>query len=296
MALLTQTPEQYYGGSSKGDYQYITLTDVINNFMVAYVGDDKIINTVKRAEVAFHAQRALQELSYDTLKSIKDIELEVGPSLTLPLPQDYVNYVKITFVGDDGIERLVLPRRVSSTPKSGLQDHEYNLLFDQDGNITYANQSEAETRFQAGSNDNNSNLDNVIDYLEEGYGYNVDYGKRFGLLPELATKHGTFYINEHEGLISFSGDFEQRIVILKYISDGLATESDMKVHKFAEQAIYSHISYAILSTKQDAPEYRVQRLKKERAAATRKAKLRLSNLKISEFEQVMRGKGKQIKH
>jgi len=257
MALLTQTPEQYYGGSSKGDYQYITLTDVINNFMVAYVGDDKIINTVKRAEVAFHAQRALQELSYDTLKSIKDIELEVGPSLTLPLPQDYVNYVKITFVGDDGIERLVLPRRVSSTPKSGLQDHEYNLLFDQDGNITYANQSEAETRFQAGSNDNNSNLDNVIDYLEEGYGYNVDYGKRFGLLPELATKHGTFYINEHEGLISFSGDFEQRIVILKYISDGLATESDMKVHKFAEQAIYSHISYAILSTKQDAPEYRV---------------------------------------
>jgi hypothetical protein len=296
MALLTQTPEQYYGGSSKGDYQYITLTDVINNFMVAYVGDDKIISTVKRAEVAFHAQRALQELSYDTLKSIKDIELEVGPSLTLPLPQDYVNYVKITFVGDDGIERLVLPRRVSSTPKSGLQDHEYNLLFDQDGNITYANQSEAETRFQAGSNDNNSNLDNVIDYLEEGYGYNVDYGKRFGLLPELATKHGTFYINEHEGLISFSGDFEQRIVILKYISDGLATESDMKVHKFAEQAIYSHISYAILSTKQDAPEYRVQRLKKERAAATRKAKLRLSNLKISEFEQVMRGKGKQIKH
>ena len=296
MALLTQTPEQYYGGSSKGDYQYITLTDVINNFMVAYVGDDKIISTVKRAEVAFHAQRALQELSYDTLKSIKDIELEVGPSLTLPLPQDYINYVKITFVGDDGIERLVLPRRVSSTPKSGLQDHEYNLLFDQDGNITYANQSEAETRFQAGSNDNNSNLDNVIDYLEEGYGYNVDYGKRFGLLPELATKHGTFYINEHEGLISFSGDFEQRIVILKYISDGLATESDMKVHKFAEQAIYSHISYAILSTKQDAPEYRVQRLKKERAAATRKAKLRLSNLKISEFEQVMRGKGKQIKH
>ena len=279
-----------------GKYRFTSLLDIVNNYMIGYVGDGKIMNSVKRSDVLFHAKRGIQEFAYDVARVEKIQEIEVGPSLSIPMPQDYVNYVKITFVGDDGIERLVLPRRVSSTPKSGLQDHEYNLLFDQDGNITYANQSEAETRFQAGSNDNNSNLDNVIDYLEEGYGYNVDYGKRFGLLPELATKHGTFYINEHEGLISFSGDFEQRIVILKYISDGLATESDMKVHKFAEQAIYSHISYAILSTKQDAPEYRVQRLKKERVAATRKAKLRLSNLKISEFEQVMRGKGKQIKH
>lgn len=296
MALLNQTPQEYYEGSNYGSYQYISLTDVINNFMVAYIGDDKIINTAKRSEVAFHAQRALQELSYDTLKSIKDIELDVPPSLTIKLPHDYVNYVKVTFVGDDGLERLVMPRRISSAPRAGLQDDSYNLLFDQDGEILYANKSNTETNFHNSSNDDNSKLENVIDYLEEGYGYNVDYGKRFGLLPELATKHGTFYINEDKGLISFSGDFEQRTIVLKYISDGLATEEDMKVHKFAEQAIYAHISYGIISNKQDAPEYRVQRLRKERAAATRKAKLRLNNLKISELEQVMRGKGKQIKH
>ena len=44
------------------------------------------------------------------------------------------------------------------------------------------------------------------------------------------------------------------------------------------------------------PEYLVARFKKERFAAVRQAKLRLSNLKIEELTQVMRGKSKQIKH
>ena len=83
MALLTQTNEQYYNGSSFGGYQYITLADIINNFIISYIGDDKVINTAKRTEVAFHAQRALQELSYDTLKSVKSMELEVPPSLSI---------------------------------------------------------------------------------------------------------------------------------------------------------------------------------------------------------------------
>ena len=46
-----------------GNYQYITLSDVINNFMISYVGRDKLINNVDRVDVVFHAQRALQELS-----------------------------------------------------------------------------------------------------------------------------------------------------------------------------------------------------------------------------------------
>ena len=83
---------------------------------------------------------------------------------------------------------------------------------------------------------------------------------------------------------------------LKYISDSLATEAEMRVHKLAEEAIYKHIAYAIASNKMYMPEYRVQRLRKERMAATRKAKLRLNNIKIKELEQIMRGKSKQIKN
>ena len=296
MALLTQTPEQYYNGSEFGGYQYITLADLINNFIIAYVGDDKIINTVKRTEVAFYAQRALQELSYDTLKSVKSIELEVPPSLSIKLPQDYVNYTQISFVDDGGLEQLVLPNRLSSTPLAPLQDESYNFLFDIDGNLLLAAKSETESRWQNATNIDSSLKDTNVNFLEEGYGFNVDYGKRYGITPEYTTKNGAFYIDDLNGRISFSADFNGRIITLKYISDSLATEGEMRVHKLAEEAVYKHIAYAVISNKQDAPEYRVQRLKKERRAATRNAKLRLNNIKIKELEQIMRGKSKQIKH
>ena len=70
----------------------------------------------------------------------------------------------------------------------------------------------------------------------------------------------------------------------------------MQVHKFAEEAMYKHIAHAILATKKDVPEYLVNRFKKEKRAATRQAKLRLSNIKIEELTQILRGKSKHIKH
>jgi hypothetical protein len=53
--------------------------------------------------------------------------------------------------------------------------------------------------------------------------------------------------------------------------------------------------YAILSTRSNTPPFITARLKKERFAETRKAKIRLSNIKLEEFTQVLKGMGKQIK-
>ena len=108
MGLFTGTQEDYYTGSDFGGYQFISVDDLINNFIIAYVGEDKIISKIKRTDVAFHAHRALQELSYDTLRSYKSYEIEIPPSLTMALPHDYVNYVKFTWLDDSGIERLSL--------------------------------------------------------------------------------------------------------------------------------------------------------------------------------------------
>ena len=84
--------------------------------------------------------------------------------------------------------------------------------------------------------------------------------------------------------------------MLDYISDSLGTDNEMQVHKFAEEAIYKWIAYGILSTRANTPEYIINRYKKEKFAETRKAKLRLSNIKLEEITQVLRGKSKQIKH
>ena len=106
-----------------GSYARTTLEDVINNFIVSHIGQDKVLPKVPRHEVAFWAQRGLQEFNYDILMSEKNIEVELGPSLSLPLPSDYVNYVKVVWVDAFGHDRTIHPDR-RSTPKQGLlQDY-----------------------------------------------------------------------------------------------------------------------------------------------------------------------------
>tara|TARA_R100000278_G_scaffold102616_1_gene79084 strand:- start:232 stop:534 length:303 start_codon:yes stop_codon:yes gene_type:complete len=98
------------------------------------------------------------------------------------------------------------------------------------------------------------------------------------------------------GNIHFSSNIAGKTIILKYISDGHGTKDEAIVHKFAEEAMYKWIAYGCLGARVDTPEYVLQRLKKERFAETRKAKIRLSNIKIEEISQVFRGKSKWIKH
>lgn len=292
MALFTGTQQQYYEGSDYGNYQFIYLDDIITNFIVAYVGEDKLISKIKRTDVAFHAQRGLQEMSFDTFKSEKSQEIDVPSTLQMILPHDYVNYVKISWVDDSGVERVLTPAQKTSNPLPLLQDSNYEYLFDGDGNILTAAESETWKKFKKAT----SAEDDELSSLEENTSYTQLFGQRYGIDPQFAQSNGVFFIDPIESKIFFSADMTGRIVTLKYISDGVATIKEMKVHKFAEEAMYKHIAHAILSTRANTPEYIVNRFNKEKFAAVRQAKLRLSNLKLEELTQVMRGKAKQIKH
>ena len=120
--------------SRLGSYRYITLKDIINNYLVAFVGDGKIIDSAKKTDILFHAQRGIQEFSYDISRVEKIQEIELGPSLAMPMPNDYVNYVKISWVDDSGIERLIHPTRLTSKASQPLlQDEDFNDICDADG-------------------------------------------------------------------------------------------------------------------------------------------------------------------
>ena len=118
MGLLNVTQQAYHDGNDHGNYQFTSLNDVINQFIIAYVGEDKIISKAKRTDVAFHAQRAMQELSFDTFKSCKAQEITVPATLQMTLPQDYVNYTKISWVDSAGIKHLLYPTSKTSNPSS----------------------------------------------------------------------------------------------------------------------------------------------------------------------------------
>jgi len=274
-----------------GSYQYVELNDIINNFIVGYVGADKIIAQCKRTDIMFHARRAMQEFSYDTLKVIKSQELVIPASLGLPFPKDYVNYVKMSWIDDVGAKHVIYPTRITSNPKEiQTQDGTGEATQDEFGNNLNST-SVTEARWSAININTNTPPDD--------YRYSKDstlLGARFGIQPEEAQVNGKFTINERDGVFSFSSGLVNKLIILEYISDGLSVTEDMRVPKLAEEAIYKQIAYAILSTRSRVPEYIVQRYKLERRAAIRNAKIRLSNIKIEEIAQVFRNRNKWIKH
>ena len=276
-----------------GSYQHITLADVVNNFMISYVGEEKIIPKVKRSNVLFFAQRAIQELSYDTLKSEKSQEIEVPDNLQMKLPHDYVNYVSLSWIDGSGIEHRIYPTRITGNPTALLQDNNYNYLFDNNGKLLAANESETNKRFRV----TNTAADLNDDYfIKDNDGFQENSGGRYGSDPEFMNANGSFFIDKLKGKIFFSGHLTNKIVTLKYISDGVATAEEKVIHKFAEEAMYKSIAHAILATRANTPEYIVNRFKKEKFAAVRQAKLRLSNYKPEEFAQTLRGLSKWIKH
>jgi len=276
-----------------GDYRYISLKDLVNNFMMGYVGDGKLVNTVKRSEVLFHTKRCIQEFNYDIGRIEKIQEVDVPPSLSIPMPQDYINYVRLSWIDTAGIEHIIYPSRITSMPSEAiLQDSDYDYIFAEDGDVLTGDPLTS-TRFRDFELGNTSgDLNEPDEYLNR---IPSSLGFRYGLDPEIAQKNGVFIIDELNGKISFSSDLNDKTITLKYISDGLGTDKEMKIHKFAEEAMYKTLVYSILSTRNAVPEYIINRYRKERRAAMRNAKIRLSNLKFAELTQVMRGKSKPIK-
>ena len=439
MGLLTGSEQKYYDDGDFGGYQFTSLSDIIDNFMATYIGEDKILPTTRRPDVTFHAMRAMQELSFDTFKSCKAQEIEVPPSLMMPLPRDYVNYVKLSWSDANGIEHIIYPAIKTSNPKAIQQNTAGEYLLSAEGNLVngtstivlegehinvtvgmtvkaagipigskvlststvsnittitisnnalytsvetlafnvrlpkivhqsnavlvsgltttvglnkivwmgpnrsdvsdlvigmtvshaafpvgtiitginhilgvpYITTSIAATSSFTGANVNFVEYNGVSDTLSaynssqvlntstsvhphENY-WPLD-GSRYGLDPASAQANGSYFIDCSTGKIHFSSNLAGKTVILKYISDGLGTDEEMIVHKFAEEAMYKWIMYGCLSARIDIPEYVIRRYKKERFAETRKAKIRLSNIKLEEITQILRGKSKQIKH
>ena len=290
--------EENYGG-----YAYTTITDVVNNFMVGYVGENKLIPNIKRSDVIFHAKRGLQEFSYDTLKSIKSQELTIPPSLSVIIPQDYVNYVRMSWIDQLGIKRIIYPaNNLTISPyEMPLQDNAGQPTQDNFGenlegdSITSdrwknANDALINGRFR------DPNFEGFFDYYDGSWGLGGYYGRRYGQDPVTSQINGWFNMNEREGKIAFSSNLANKLIVLEYISDGLAYDQDTRIPKMAEEALYAHIIYSILSTRINVQEYIVQRFKRERSAKLRNAKIRLSNIKLDEIIQSMRGKSKWIKH
>jgi len=288
-------------GDNWGSYRNLTLNDIVSNFLVAYTGEGQILTTVARTQVLFHARRAMQELSYDTLKAFKAQELTVPTGLSVPIPIDYVNYVNLCYADPNGILHPLYPLQgLSGNPTElPIIDGATGIPTQSsyDTNLE-ASQSIIEDRWKnANDNDITGNYDayntsGVYDYTW----WKMAYGQRYGLIPEISQRNGWFSINERTGTFSFSSNLVNKVIELKYISDGLAYDLNSLVPKFVEDALYSKIMYNICASRRDVDGGTKQFYKRDSYVKTRNAKIRLSNLKLEEITQVFRGQSKWIKH
>jgi len=308
MGILRSEPEAYYASAgTHGDYRQMPLQEIIDSFSATYIGKDKLCENVLLADVTFHAIRALQELSYDTLRCTKDMEVEIPSTLVLVMPVDYVNYVSLQWVDSNGIFRRLYPTSKSGNPFDVEEAVELWGGFTTDGSGQDLDRTAAvdgnygSTTFENFKSQTSNDLgDTDSDEVDDTYGELI--GTRYGIDPQYAQANGSFFIDETQGKFHFSSNVSGKTVVLKYISDGLGGTSSAinlatsYVPKLAEEAIYKHILYGVLSARSNSDPNMLTLIKKERFAETRKAKLRLSNIKLEELTQILRGNTKIIKH
>jgi len=90
---------------------FISVNDIVNNFIISYTGPGKIIPDSKRTEVIFHARRCLQEFAYETIKSQFQEDKAVTANNAVPLPTDFVAVISAI---NDGFSATVKLTEVST--------------------------------------------------------------------------------------------------------------------------------------------------------------------------------------
>jgi hypothetical protein len=296
------TPYQYYtnGGNiptdaNWGSYQFVSLNEIYNNFTAVYIGNDKLINNVARHEVLFHAKQAIKELNFDALRSIKAVEMEVGDNLKFILPSDYVNYVRISVLVN-GVLRPLHENRQANTALGYLQDNNNEILFDVNGEILIGDSTLDLSRLNPSLYSGPGIYNGYFGYyFDDQWYFNYHIGTRFGLDPSELNSSPSFRVNN--GVIDFSSDVANQLIVLEYISDGMANgnDADVMVNKMAEEFVYRHIKWSLLNAKVGINLYDKELAKKERKAELRNAKIRLSNLHPSRLLMSLRGHQKWIK-
>ena len=285
-----------------GSYQYVSLADIVNNFMLMYQGNHELINNIERYQILFHAKRGVQELNYDAMKEVKILQLDITQQLRFVLPQDYVNWVRISQF-TNGCLRPLSENIQTNWSSAYLQDNDSNILFDQNGNVLMPQESELDLERIRGSG--------CSIYLNEGSPYHgsegyccdgnwyFDYavGARFGLNTETANSNPTFTIDKQSGVINFSNISGAASIVLEYVSDGMenGVDTEVQVNKLFEEYIYAYIRYSILNGRLGIQEYIVNRARKDKSSLLRNAKIRLSNIHPGRLLMNLRGQNKIIK-
>jgi hypothetical protein len=274
----------YYENPDKhGNYQYTTLDQLVNDYLMSRDSDD-YTSTLPRYKIVYQAKRGLRELYYDVLREIRAIELDLSPTLTIVVPPDFVNLVRISWVDEYGQLHPMAIDTSLSMAQVYLQDNNYELLFDDSGCVLRSNDLLPNAEIKISTNNSSCRSFN---FFNSGFQPNKDFSKVY--------TNGKFNFDKSTGVIQFSSDVEGKSVVIEYISDGLYTgcegrpEGEIRVHKFAETTLLDFIYYNSIKNRKNVPFNEKQRARKEFYNSMRITKRRINTLGKADLLQTFKG-------
>lgn len=281
--MSSQNPQIYYEDETQhGSYVYVTLEEMVLNFIANYCGDGYLLVNPSRSKIIYQFKQGIKKFSMNALREVKAVELELGDTLDIILPPDYVNYARISYVNPDSGDLMVLSENTKAPMTTAyLQDHKAEILFDDNGFVLEG------TTFFSELNDKVKQK-TILGSCSSDTDFRLDTTQN---------ANGTFHIDTRAGKIHFSSDNAIRVIMLEYISDGLeySNESDIKVSKMAEEALYNFVNYELVRNIFGVPMYEKIAAKKSWESAYKNAKIALMNIKISDVMLCLNAKRKHIR-
>jgi hypothetical protein len=277
--MAAQLPQDYYEGEElHGKYQYVSLKTIIDNMLLEAEDDDSYIKNVKRSRILNYAKQAIRTVTRQAANDVLAVEVTVPDYLSWVLPQDYVHYVRISVVIRDEVtgSLRLYPLDVNQNMNIAigyLQDHNADILFDDQGKILTADSSNGYSK----------------PYKKYSFCDSYQPTKDTSKL----SKHGEFTIDERRGTILFSSDLSDREVVIEYVSDGLQaelSEEEITVHKYLRDTIENWIYFSCIERKRNVPANEKQRALARYKTTLHQAKLARADFNLLQISRVLRSR------
>lgn len=262
----------------------IALSAVINDFLLMH-RDDSYCNNADEFQVEVLAKRGLREIGFDVAPIIKSIRLDVDTSnMTVPLPNDYVDYVRIGTTKEDGLFYTFVKAPNLSAPQTYTEDGNGDPV-DSDGDGVYdrtdAKEAPANTPIQEDY------------YYSAGRPMNVYGGARYGISG--AKRDGYFRINREQNRIEISSPFNFSVLDIEYIADE-ALSANTIVHPYCVEALDNYIYYKFIERSNEAPINEKVRAERSWLKSLKRANSRMVGFSKQEFLDTIRSNSQFIKY
>ena len=261
----------------------VPISQVIDDFIITQ-GEDDFVSGASDAAIRNFAFRGLREMGFDMLKRVRSVKRSIeSTNNTVPLPDDFVDLVKIGVVGADGMVYIYAENK--NLNYSQAYDSESAVIGPEDAGLL-ATRKDSKSATGGAQNA-------VQDPTNDGYDSyvfrNFLYGNSEGALYGIGGSHhsGEYRINYDQNRIEIDTTSGATEVVIEYIADE-ARSSNPTVHVYAEEALRQYIYYKLVERKASVPAPEKTRARAEYFNELRRANSRLSNFTKQEALNVIK--------